>query len=323
MVGKINVFEDTPEEKEQYIVDLLQRGYSYKTIMTQCHVSPSTISAVKKNFIGSSDNEKLIQASKTSKESQAFRLFRQGKSLVEVKIELDIASSDAALYYEKYQELSNFHSFNIAYKEVKGFIGPFLQLFNATKNQGMSVQQVSGMVSYGSKLPPLQTMHSNLSSEVRALEREKMNLGCLVQLMADEKEDCMAELQYLQHQCDTKKNELLALDSNINSKNALIKNFDNHEAYIRIKEAAVEQTKFILRENPLLLATTLSATLEAIRKYPDIEGLILDLVISHDYSTSSNQQIWADSHRKQLLQLSEYVHTEIVEKVTRLTVNAM
>jgi hypothetical protein len=323
MMGKINVFEDTPEDKEQYIVEMLQQGYSYKQIMTQWHVSPSSISAVKKKFFGSSDNENLIEASKITKESQAFRLFQQGKSVVDAKIECDIDSSDAALYLEKYQELSNFHNFNIAYKEVKGVIVPFFEFFNLTKSLGMTSEKVAEAVKCGNALPQLQTMHSNLSSEVRALEREKMNLGCLVQLMADEKEDCMAELQYLQHQCDTKKNELLALDSNINSKNALIKNFDNHEAYIRIKEAAVEQTKFILRENRLLLATTLSATLEAIRKYPDIEGLILDLVISHDYSTSSNQQIWADSHRKQLLQLSEYVHTEIVEKVTRLTVNAM
>src|SRR5438093_12729160 len=99
----IDVFEDTPEEKEQYIVDMIQQGYTYKDIMRECHVSPSTISKVRKARFGSTDDDSLMQASKKSKESQAFRLYEQGRSLIDVKIELDISSSEVVDYLKKYQ----------------------------------------------------------------------------------------------------------------------------------------------------------------------------------------------------------------------------
>jgi hypothetical protein len=322
MMGKINVFEDTPEDKEQYIVEMLQQGYSYKQIMTQWHVSPSSISAVKKKFFGSSDNENLIETSKTSKESQAFRLFQQGKSVVDAKIEFDIDSSDAALYYEKYQELSNFHNFNIAYKEVKGVIVPFFEFFNLTKSLGMTSEKVAEAVKCGNALPQLQTMHSNLSRDVHALEREKMNLDCQIQLMADQKDDYMRELEYNNYQCEMKKKELTSLDSEINLKKAFIQNLDNNEGYNRIKMAAAEQINSVLRDNRLMVPTTISATLESIRLYPENQALIIDLLTSQS-STGWFQQSWTSSHGPQLFHLTQQVQKEIAEQISRMAVTAV
>ena len=33
----INPFEQTPAEKEEYVLDMLQRGYSWPQIMKECH----------------------------------------------------------------------------------------------------------------------------------------------------------------------------------------------------------------------------------------------------------------------------------------------
>jgi uncharacterized protein YerC len=60
----INIFDDTPEEKEQSVVDMLQRGYSYKQIMRECHVSPSTISKINKTWFGSTEDDSLKGASR-------------------------------------------------------------------------------------------------------------------------------------------------------------------------------------------------------------------------------------------------------------------
>jgi hypothetical protein len=46
----VNPFEQTPAEKEEYVLDMLERGYSWPQIMKECHVSPNTISSVKKKF---------------------------------------------------------------------------------------------------------------------------------------------------------------------------------------------------------------------------------------------------------------------------------
>lgn len=55
----ISPFEQTPAEKEEYVLDMLERGYSWPQIMKECHVSPNTISSVKKKALGIIDNGNL------------------------------------------------------------------------------------------------------------------------------------------------------------------------------------------------------------------------------------------------------------------------
>src|SRR5438093_4428316 len=101
----IDVFEETAEEKEQNIADMIQQGYTYKNIMTECHVSPSTISKVRKARFGSVDDE-LEQESVLKTETKALRLFNEeNKEPIEVAIELDIPTDEAILFYQKYQQL--------------------------------------------------------------------------------------------------------------------------------------------------------------------------------------------------------------------------
>ena len=162
----INVFDVTPAEKEQYIVDMLERGYSYPQIMKQCHVSPNTISNVRKAMLGSTDNDSLINAKKTSEEGQCFSCFQQGKSILATKIETDIPSSDVVEYHKKYQELLGRDRFNIAYNSVSGNLSPFLRLFDLMNSLRMTPEQVQEQVKFGVNLPHLQSIHT------------KMNISC-------------------------------------------------------------------------------------------------------------------------------------------------
>lgn len=47
----VNPFEQTPAEKEECVLDMLERRYGWNQIMKECHVSPNTISSVKKKFL--------------------------------------------------------------------------------------------------------------------------------------------------------------------------------------------------------------------------------------------------------------------------------
>ncbi len=314
----INVFEETPADKEQYVVDMLQRGYSYKQIMTDCHVSPATISSIKKKIFGTADNDELIRSSKTTKESQAFRLFQQGKSIIDAKIELDIESNEVVEYYRRYQDLRFLSEFNRAYDSVKGNIAPFLQLFNLMNRLVMTPEQVAEQVRYGNTLPQLQNTHSALSKDIRILESKQLGLSTQVNLMENQVEDYLKSLEYFNNEIEMKKNESSALNYEINTKKKFIQNFDNDEGYVRIKKAAIEQTKSIIQDNRLQLALTLSATLEAIRKYSDNQELIFNLITTPSYSTTSNQQFWMDTHGSRLLQLTEHVQEEIAEQIARM-----
>jgi len=114
----------------------------------------------------------------------------------------------------------------------------------------------------------------------------------------------------------------LALDYQTKNMQNFIQEFDNQEGYQRIKKESTEQITSIIKNNHLLVAVTVSSTLEAIRRYPYNQQLLYDLSVPGSYSTSSShQQTWIQSHTTQLLQLSEQVQTEIAEQITKMVIS--
>lgn len=92
-----------------------------------------------------------------------------------------------------------------------------------------------------------------------------------------------------------KRNELLYLDSEIEKRKTFIKNLDNEDRYIRIKEDAKRETKLLMQKSQVIFAVTLTATLEAMR-YPNNHTLISDIVTSRGYSPTSDREPWLESH---------------------------
>lgn len=319
---KVNPFKDTPEEKKQKIADMIQEGgYSFKDIVKECHVSLTTVSQVKKRLLGYTEDEIFKQALKSSKESQAYRFFQEGKSIIDTKIELDIPFSEVVEYHKTYQELLSRDGFNTAYNSVSGNIVPFLNLFNLMNSLHMTPEQVAEAVKYRNALPQLQNMHSTLSNEVRALESQKLTLSTQVNLLGPQAEEYIKSLDYYNNECQLKRNELLALNSEINAKKTFIQNLDNDEGYTRIKKAAAEQTKQLMQDNTVLLGYTVSATLEALRRYPYSEELLCDLLATQDNSTSLDKQSPISYHKSELFKLARQVEEELAQQITNVTMN--
>jgi hypothetical protein len=318
----VNPFYQTPAEKEEYVLDMLERGYGWNQIMKECHVSPTTISKVKKKFFGPSDDGTSKNAGQITKETQCFTCFQQGKSLLATKMETDIQSSEVVEYYKKYQELLNHDHFNIAYNSVSGNIVPFLNLFNLMNSLGLTPEQIQEQVQYGYRLPQLQNIHKMLGNQVRLLESYRHNLHSQLNAMTIQIEDYKYSLDYCINEFEQKRYGLLALDYQTKNMQNFIQEFDNQEGYQRIKKESTEQTKSIIKNNHLLVAVTVSSTLEAIRRYPYNQQLFYDLSVPGSYSTSSShQQTWMQSHTTQLLQLSEQVQTEIAEQITKMVIS--
>ena len=103
----------------------------------------------------------------------------------------------------------------------------------------------------------------------------------------------------------------------------MTQNLENHEGYIRIKEDTKKEAKIMMQNNYALSAVTLSATLEAIRRYPDNQALMFDIVSSEYTSTISYQPSLMELHKPQLLQLMGNVQEEIAEQLTSIVIRTM
>lgn len=315
----VNPFEQTPAEKEEYVLDMLEHGYGWNQIMKECHVSPSTISSVKKKFFGDDTSK---SATKVSKETQALKLFGEGKTLFQVATDLDIDADNVFLIYQKFQRLRNNEVFISMYEHVKGNIHPYLQLFDLMDGLGMTPGQVAQQVKYGNNLPYLESIHTSITKSIWVLQSKRHFSESQLAYMWNQLNQYKNSLEIYDNEGQRMRNELMTLDSEINSRKNLLQNFDNDEGYIRIKDAAKKETKLLIQDNQISCAVTLSATLEAIRKYPDNQMLISDIVTSSNYSTTSYQQRWMESHGPQLLQLMQNVQNEIAEKITSMVLDA-
>ena len=117
--------------------------------------------------------------------------------------------------------------------------------------------------------------------------------------------------------------ELMTIAAEINIMKNFIERFDNDEGYTRIKEAAKIETKLFMQNNQAISAVTLSATLEAVRRYPESQRLFFDIVTSQVESGPPHQNHWMESHAPQLLQLMQQVQNEMAERIAGIIVRTM
>ena len=318
----IDPFWDTPAEKEDYVLDMIKRGYSYPQIMKTCHVSPNTITDIKKKH-GIIENNTSNNASKISKETQALKMFGERKELLYVATELDIDADDVFVIYQKFQRLRNNELFISMHEHVKGNMHPFFQLFDIMNGLGMTPMDVGQLAALGTRLPLLGNIYSNLRRNVQILESQRRNLLFQQNCAHNQLEQFKASLEFHNKECEMKRNELDYLDSEINSRKSVIENLDNDDKYVRVKKAAKQESKLLIQNNQVILAVTLTATLEAIRRYPNNQMLISDIVTSEYYSPTPYHKPWLESHTPELLQLMQTVQNEMAEQITKMVISGI
>jgi transposase len=121
------------EEREKYIIELYKRGKTIREIAREVHMAFGPICAVIKKFNGENENSKEEKSNTPSKDTQAFRLFLEGKKPVEVVVELDVAADQVSKLYQQFLGLES-----SLYQQLKrGLLPLFLKLFDILKEQEM------------------------------------------------------------------------------------------------------------------------------------------------------------------------------------------
>ena len=78
--------------------------------------------------------------------AQAYKLFSDRKTPLEVEIELNLRESGTTKFYREYWKLKQLHNLNLVYEETKGDIEPFLKLCKLAKAKGMSASHVNNIL---------------------------------------------------------------------------------------------------------------------------------------------------------------------------------
>ncbi|HYA81839.1 MAG TPA: hypothetical protein VEH06_00120 [Candidatus Bathyarchaeia archaeon] len=165
-------------EKEEVVIQLYKENKSFRQIATLMHMSFRDISAITKKVELQAAREKGYTAEDTppkSKESQAFKMFSEGKSPIEVAIALDEPGDRVRALYREYWELTGRFELTQIYDEARSDLGGLLRLHRIIKRLEMEehdIKKVFELAKYN-QLELLQWKVQYLSEEVNMLEFQK------------------------------------------------------------------------------------------------------------------------------------------------------
>jgi hypothetical protein len=124
---------------------------------------------------GDIDSEKnQTQAQQPSVSAQAYKLFSDRKTSLEVAIALNLSESEATKFYKEYWKLKQLHNLNMIYEELQGDIEPLLRLYRLSKAKGMAPKQVVNLLAIANNdLPAIEQRVKTLRNDMSMLQFQK------------------------------------------------------------------------------------------------------------------------------------------------------
>ena len=329
----------TRQERERLVLDLYNQGKTYREISKEARISPRDIGVILNKVVkekgeaskeqGQDNNDagdkEQEQQQHLSLSAQAYKLFSEGKTPLEVAIELNLAESEATKFYREYWKLKNLHNLNTVYEETRGDIEPFLKLYKLSKANGMGVKQVVNLLQIANNdLPAVEKRFKRLRNEINMLQFQKRIDGRSLYQLKNQITSTTKLLSSFRMCCKRERREIENLCNEKARLEALVTQFkNNNEEYLdKIKQAAEENVKSVLTDSRLLLKFATLSVIESLRSNPELYNFISYTTAVETTSTTygSNYLSLVSSGRQQQQQQSfNDIYTAlIVEEAQKL-----
>ena len=169
------------EEKKEYVIRLYKENRSIREIAKLMHMSFRDIGAIINRLKSEAElergdtNYEEVDTEPKSKESQAFKLFSEGKTPVDVVIALDIPADEVRAIYLDYWGLNDMHKLVEVYEEIRPYLSSVLRLHKILNDLGMEEHEIINMLKLANnhQLEHLQWKVEYLGNDIDMLEVQK------------------------------------------------------------------------------------------------------------------------------------------------------
>jgi hypothetical protein len=166
------------EEKENMVLDLYySKGNTYKQITKELKMSPNQLREIIKKH--EEKNDAIANKKKElSLSSQAYKMFYEGKTNVEVAIKLDLPQEQVTQFRMEYWRLQNQDKLESLYMVTQGRVSPLWKLYRELViNRGMSIEAVANVVDINlNKLPGMERV---LEQTEKAVARKQVDMDII------------------------------------------------------------------------------------------------------------------------------------------------
>jgi transposase len=177
----------TRQERERLVLELYNQGKIIREIAKEARMSFRDIGVILNKALeektealkeeqGQDNNrvENNQQEPHPSLAAQSYELFAEGKTPLEVAIELNLGESEATKFYKEYWKLKQLHNLNMVYEETKGDIEPFLKLYKLAKRKGIGVRHVVDILATANNdLPAIEERLKTVRNDINMLQFQK------------------------------------------------------------------------------------------------------------------------------------------------------
>jgi len=256
----------TREEKERRVLELHNQRMHIRIIAKEVGMSFRDIGGI---IDKAEANEE--QARKSIRSTRAYDLFHQGRTPMEVAIELKLREPEVTEYYKEYWKLKNLGELYQIYEEIKPDIRYLVEMFRSAKTAGMQIHHVIELLRIANNyLPQVEEQYNYLKESVKSLEVKKLNSVRLY----NELESQIAVTQNALNQnrllCKDQNTQLSRLYLRKSRLEAFVENFQNtNDEYLEIRKITERKAMPILRSSEILLRRALISLIESMRKDPE------------------------------------------------------
>jgi predicted transcriptional regulator len=313
----------TRQEREQTVLDLYNQGKTIREIAKEIRMSFRDIGTVLKKEEKENERQKrqLDNDSSTYSDStqsgmslstQAYKLFSQGKTLVEVAIELDLNEKQVTKHYMEYWKLKG-----LIHEEIKDDIAYFAKLYRLSKAAGKSAEHVVNLLNIANDdLPALEDKYKKLQRNVNELESKELDLGITLEELKSQIQNANQTLDSCRLSYQKEVGRTFQLHRQNMELGRLLTGFkNNNKEYLKIRFVAKQTVKSALSDKRQLLKLAFYSLMESWRANPAkfnflVHGMSPPITISkstiknHEgsnnyyatpYSSYYNQNSYADN----------------------------
>jgi len=272
----------TRKQKERLVADLyFNQNETYREISRLTRTYPREIKKILERASAENESEHSL-----SKQAQAYKMFNEGKTPMEVAITLDLPEPEVTRLYKESWNLKQIGDLNQIYLETRGNLALFLMLHNLAKTQGFTTEHIVSLIRVANyDLPALEHRVTNLKSEVESLEATKKNSAKIIRDYDNQISTLGNTFYDICLRCEQEEKKLADLRTKRVEEESLVRHFENNdEEYVKITRIVEEKARATLSNRKRLLELAALALIESIRENPSKYSSL----IPHDLSSTTD-----------------------------------